>query len=136
MHKHTQWIPTSGGNETWGEMKTKSAAARLKRINLAGIATNSAATKTAKVYPLLPDADGQVAALVEGILEKSEQLEAIRGALEIEKAGLTFIVKLLLSMYIITYKKISLIFYASKTKSGEATFIRSDASVCCVNVKN
>jgi len=76
------------GNETWGGMKTKSAAAaaRLKRINLAGIATNSAATKTAKAYPLLADADGQVAALVEGILEKSEQLEAIEGALEIEKS--------------------------------------------------
>ena len=85
------------GNEAWGGMKTKSKPAaataspsapadRLKRINLAGIATNSAATKTAEVYPLLPDADGQVAALVEGILEKSEQLEAIEGALEIEKA--------------------------------------------------
>ncbi len=43
--------------------------------------------------PILPDADGQVAALVEGILEKSEQLEAIEGALEIEKAELIAIAK-------------------------------------------
>ncbi len=42
----------------------------------------------ATAYPILPDADGQVAPLVEGILEKSEQLEAIEGALEIEKAKL------------------------------------------------
>jgi hypothetical protein len=84
-------------------MKTKSKvvataapsapAAGLKWINLAGIATKSATTKAAKAYPLLPDADGQVAALVEGILEKSEQLEAIEGALEIEKAELIAIAK-------------------------------------------
>jgi hypothetical protein len=83
-------------------MKTKSStataapvapAAGLKRINLAGIATKSATTKAAKAYPLLPDADGQVAALVDGILEKSEQLEAIEGALEIEKAELIAIAK-------------------------------------------
>ena len=83
-------------------MKTKSSpataapvapAAGLKRINLAGIATKSATTKAAKAYPLLPDTDGQVAALVEGILEKSEQLEAIEGALEIEKAELIAIAK-------------------------------------------
>ena len=28
--------------------------------------------KTAKAYPVLPDEEGQVAALVEGILDKSE----------------------------------------------------------------
>ena len=105
-------IPASGANEAWGGMKTKSKpaaastaapsapAARLKRINLAGISTKSAATRTAKAYPILPDADGQVAALVEGILEKSEQLEAIEGALEIEKAELIAIAKLFLCMYI------------------------------------
>jgi len=68
-------------------------AAGLKRINLAGISTKSAPTKTAKAYPLLPDEDGQVATLVEGILEKSEQLEAIEGAIEIEKAELIAIAK-------------------------------------------
>ena len=73
-------------------MKTKSStttaapvapAAGLKRINLAGIATTAPAAKAAKTYPELPDPDGQVASLVEGILEMSEQVEAITGALEI-----------------------------------------------------
>ena len=105
MHPLPRWIPASGANEAWSGMKTKSKpaaastaapsapAAGLKRINLAGIATKSAATKTAKAYPLLPDPDGQVATLVEGILEKSEQLEAIEGALEIDKAELIAIAK-------------------------------------------
>jgi hypothetical protein len=76
-------------------MKTKDKAqsaapvapsAGIKRINLAGIATKSPASKTAKAYPVLPDEDGQVAALVEDILDKSEQLEALEGSLEIDKA--------------------------------------------------
>ena len=96
MHLTLRWIPASGANEAHGGMKTKSKvaiaapvapAAGLKRINLAGIATQSPAAKATKTYPSLPDPDGQVAALVEGILEKSEQLEAIEGALEIEKTG-------------------------------------------------
>jgi hypothetical protein len=103
MHPLPRWIPASCENEAWDGMKTKTKpaaataapsapAAWLKRINLAGISTKSAAAKTAKAYPILPDADGQVAALVEGILEKSGQLEAIKGALEIEKAELIAIV--------------------------------------------
>ena len=83
-------------------MKTKSSpataapvapAAGLKRINLAGIATTAPAAKAAKTYPELPDPDGQVAMLVEGILEKSEQVEAITGALEISKGELIAIAK-------------------------------------------
>jgi hypothetical protein len=93
-----------GANEAWGGMKTKTKstaataapvapAAGLKRINLAGISTKAPAAKAAKTYPLLPDSDGQVAALVNGIVEKAEQLEAIEGALEIEKAELIAIAK-------------------------------------------
>ena len=83
-------------------MKTKSStataapvapAAGLKRINLAGIATAAPAAKAAKTYPELPDPDGQVAALVEGILEMSDQLEAIEGALNISKGELIAIAK-------------------------------------------
>jgi len=83
-------------------MKTKSStataapvtpAAGLKRINLAGIATTAPAAKAAKTYPELPDPDGQVASLVEGILEMSEQVEAITGALEISKGELIAIAK-------------------------------------------
>ena len=78
-------------------MKTKSSpataapvapAAGLKRINLAGIATAAPAAKAAKTYPELPDPDGQVAALVEGILETSDQVEALSGNLEILKGEL------------------------------------------------
>jgi hypothetical protein len=84
-------------------MKTKSSTATaapvapatgLKRINLAGIATKAPATKATKTYPELPDPDGQVAALVEGILEKTEQLEALEGSLAIEKDELIAIVQL------------------------------------------
>ncbi len=83
-------------------MKTKSStvtaapvapAAGLKQINLARIATTAPAAKAAKTYPELPDPDGQVAALVEGILEKSEQLEALEGSLSIEKDELIAIAK-------------------------------------------
>jgi hypothetical protein len=83
-------------------MKTKSSpataapvapAAGLKRINLAGIATKAPAAKAAKTYHELPDPDGQVAALVEGILEKTEQLEALEGALNISKGELIAIAK-------------------------------------------
>ena len=83
-------------------MKTKTSsataapvapAAGLKRINLAGIATTAPAAKAAKTYPELPDPDGQVASLVEGILEMSEQVEAITGALEISKGELIAIAK-------------------------------------------
>jgi hypothetical protein len=79
-------------------MKTKSSpasaapvapAAGLKRINLAGIATKAPAAKAAKTYPELPDPDGQVAELVEGILEKSEQLEAWEG---LNGGGVTLVV--------------------------------------------
>jgi hypothetical protein len=40
-------------------------AAGIKQVNLAGIATKSPAAKTAKVYPVLPDNDGQTSPLVE-----------------------------------------------------------------------
>ena len=83
-------------------MKTKTSsataapvapAAGLKRINLAGIATTAPAAKAAKTYPELPDPDGQVAALVEGILETSDQVEALSGNLEILKGELIAIAK-------------------------------------------
>jgi hypothetical protein len=79
------------------KVQTQSAApapaAGIKRINLAGIATKSPASKTAKAYPVLPDEDGQVGALVEGILDKAEQLEALEGSLEIDKGELIALAK-------------------------------------------
>ena len=82
--------------KTQAKVVAASAApsAGIKRINLAGIATKSPAAKTAKAYPVLPDSDGRATALVEGILDKSEQLEPLEGALEIEKGGLIALAKL------------------------------------------
>jgi len=61
-------------------------APALKKVSLAGFATQTPASKSAKAYPLLPDPDGQVGELVTSILDKSAQVEALEGALELEKA--------------------------------------------------
>lgn len=69
------------------------APAPLKKVSLAGFAMQTPASKSAKAYPLLPDAEGQVAELVTSILDKSAQLEALEGALTLEKAELIAIAK-------------------------------------------
>ena len=63
---------------------TPAPAPALKKVSLAGFATQTPASKSAKAYPLLPDPDGQVAELVTSILDKSAQVEALEGALELE----------------------------------------------------
>ena len=68
-------------------------APALKKVSLAGFATQTPAGKSAKAYPLLPDPDGQVGELVTSILDKSAQAEALEGALELEKAELIAIAK-------------------------------------------
>ena len=55
----------------------KAQPAGLKKFNLAGIAAKPATGKVVKTYPVMPDPDGQVAELVNLILERSEQLEAL-----------------------------------------------------------
>jgi len=72
---------------------TPAPAPALKKVSLAGFATQTPAGKSAKAYPLLPDPDGQVGELVTSILDKSAQVEAIEGALELEKAELIAIAK-------------------------------------------
>ena len=72
---------------------TPAPAPALKKVSLAGFATQTPASKSAKAYPLLPDPDGQVAELVISILDKSAQVEALEGALELEKAELIAIAK-------------------------------------------
>ena len=52
-------------------------APALKKVSLAGFATQTPASKSAKAYPLLPDSDGQVGELVTSILDKSAQVEAL-----------------------------------------------------------
>ena len=72
---------------------TPAPAPALKKVSLAGFATQTPAGKSAKAYPLLPDPDGQVGELVTSILDKSAQVEALEGALELEKAELIAIAK-------------------------------------------
>ncbi len=73
--------------------ESKAPAPALKKVSLAGFATQTPASKSAKAYPLLPDPDGQVGELVTSILDKSAQLEALEGALELEKGELIAIAK-------------------------------------------
>ena len=58
----------------------------ISKINLAGFATKSATT--GKVYPVLPDPEGQVSELVASILTKSDELDALTTSLDLEKAEL------------------------------------------------
>lgn len=60
----------------------------LKRVSFGGLTQKKADTKTA--YPVLPDADGKAAEIAARILERTEQFEALKGALETDKAELKF----------------------------------------------
>jgi len=73
--------------------ETKTPAPTLKKVSLAEFTMQTPGSKSAKAYPLLPDPDGQATELVTSILEKSAQLEALKGALEVEKAELIAIAK-------------------------------------------
>ena len=73
--------------------KTPAPAPALRKVSLAGFATQTPASKSAKAYPLLPDPDGQVAEIVTSIIEKSAQVEALEGAVELEKAELIALAK-------------------------------------------
>ncbi|MDE2102887.1 MAG: hypothetical protein KGL39_36925 [Patescibacteria group bacterium] len=65
-------------------------AGGLKKVSFGKIATKKEETKTA--YPVMPDADGKVAEIAARILERTEQFEALKGALETDKAELKFMV--------------------------------------------
>lgn len=65
----------------------------LRKVNLAGFAVQTPASKTAKAYPLLPDPDGQVAEMAALILEQSAQLEALEGSVELLKSELIAVAK-------------------------------------------
>jgi hypothetical protein len=70
-----------------------SQPAGLKKFNLGGIAAKPATGRPVKTYPLLPDDDGQVGQLVTSILERAAQIEALEGALELDKSELIIIAK-------------------------------------------
>ena len=62
----------------------------LKKVSFGKIATKKDETKTA--YPVMPDADGKASEIAARILERTEQFEALKGALETDKAELKFMV--------------------------------------------
>ncbi|HWY32319.1 MAG TPA: hypothetical protein VNX46_16270, partial [Candidatus Acidoferrum sp.] len=64
--------------------------AGLKKVSFGGIAKKKEETKTA--YPQFPDADGKAGEIAARIKERTEQFEALKGALETDKAELKFIV--------------------------------------------
>ena len=71
----------------------KEQTAGLKKFNLAGIAAKPATGKPVKSYPVMPDPDGQVAELVTSILDRAAQVEALEGALELDKSELIVLAK-------------------------------------------
>jgi hypothetical protein len=62
----------------------------LKKVSFGKIATNKEDTKTA--YPVFPDNDSKASVIAARIMERSEQFEALKGALETDKAELKFMV--------------------------------------------
>lgn len=60
----------------------------LRKVNLGGI-TTAKTEKKGKDYPVLPDPDGSVSALVRDISAETEQLDALEGSLAAKKGELT-----------------------------------------------
>jgi hypothetical protein len=85
----------AGGNVAVLEPPPPAAAAPaakpagLKKLSFGKIAAKKEDTKTA--YPVYPDADKRGAEIAARILERTEQFEALKGALETDKAELKFI---------------------------------------------
>jgi len=68
----------------------KPQATGLKRVSFGKIAKKDETTKTA--YPVFPDESGNASEIAARILERTEQFEALKGALETDKAELKFLV--------------------------------------------
>lgn len=65
---------------------TAAPSGGVKKISLAGFAKKSATT--GKVYPVLPDPDGQVSEIVELVLTQADELDALTASLDLHKAEL------------------------------------------------
>ena len=65
-------------------------AGGLKKVSFGKIAKKDETTKTA--YPVFPDELGKASEIAARILERTEQFEALKGALETDKAELKFMV--------------------------------------------
>jgi len=62
----------------------------LPKVSFGRIAAKKEDTKTA--YPVFPDANGQAGIIAARIIERSEQFDALKGALETDKAELKMLV--------------------------------------------
>ena len=65
---------------------TTTTAPAIKKINLGGIATKKADSKTS--YPTLPDPCGDVAKLTSDIVNESREVEAIKASIDIKSREL------------------------------------------------
>lgn len=75
-----------------GSEKAPAAKSGLKKLNLSGFNKAKPEAKE-KAYPELPDPTGEIAELVDDMLEKMEQVEALSGAVEVEKSELVTMAK-------------------------------------------
>jgi len=67
-----------------------SGGSPLRKVSFGKIAKKDETTKTA--YPVFPDEQGKASEIAARILERTEQFEALKGALETDKAELKFLV--------------------------------------------
>src|SRR5437879_4661819 len=64
----------------------KTNSTGFRKVNFGAIAKQKPDSRT--TYPILPDPQGRYAAIAARILERSVQVEALAGALEVDKADL------------------------------------------------
>lgn len=68
-------------------------APAIRKFSLSGFAAAPVSGKAVKTYPLLPDHDGTAAELADAILDAAERVEALEGALALQKAELIALAK-------------------------------------------
>jgi hypothetical protein len=77
-------------NQAPGSSQVAASPGALKKVSFGKIARKDETTKTA--YPVFPDEQGKASEIAARILERTEQFEALKGALETDKAELKFMV--------------------------------------------
>ena len=82
--------PAAPAASTQAPVTPPAKAGGLKRVSFGKIAKKDETTKTA--YPVFPDEQGKASEIAARILERTEQFEALEGALKTDKAELKFMV--------------------------------------------
>jgi hypothetical protein len=87
----TRFNPTApAATQTVAPSAPAQPATGLKKLSFGSIAKKQENTKTA--YPAFPDANGEAASIAARIIERTAEFEALKGALETDKAELKFMV--------------------------------------------